>query len=89
MPGITYPPPVGNPLGTNRAFIFCARICIPIMSALSKRDWQGQANIPQTGPAIVVSNHMSYADVLFLGQFLYLNGRAPRFIGKRSVFDLP
>ena len=87
--GITYPPPLGNPLGTNRAFDVCARICMPILSALSKRDWQGSENIPRTGPAIVVSNHMSYADVLFLAQFLYLNGRAPRFIGKRSVFNLP
>lgn len=87
--GITYPPPVGYPLGTNRAFKVCTRICIPILSAITKRDWQGQENIPQTGPAIVISNHMSYADVLFLAQFLYVNGRAPRFIGKRSVFDAP
>lgn len=67
----------------------CTRIGIPILSALTKRDWQGQSNIPQTGPAIVISNHMSYADVFFLAQFLYVNGRAPRFIGKRSVFNVP
>lgn len=67
----------------------CTRIGIPILSAISKRNWKGQANIPQTGPAIVISNHMSYADVLFLAQFLYVNGRAARFIGKRSVFNVP
>jgi 1-acyl-sn-glycerol-3-phosphate acyltransferase len=32
---------------------------------------------------------MSYADVLFFAQFLFKNGRAPRFIGKRSVFNVP
>lgn len=89
MQGIPYPPPIGYPLGTNRAFKICTRIGIPILSALTKRDWQGQSNIPQTGPAIVISNHMSYADVFFLAQFLYVNGRAPRFIGKRSVFNVP
>ncbi len=59
------------------------------MRALTTRDWQGQSHIPPTGAAIVISNHMSYADAFFLAQFLYVNGRAPRFIGKRSVFDLP
>ena len=38
---------------------------------------------------IVASNHISYADVLFLTQFLYLNGRAPRYIGKKSLFEIP
>ncbi|MDP1721343.1 MAG: lysophospholipid acyltransferase family protein [Candidatus Nanopelagicaceae bacterium] len=67
----------------------CTRVGIPILSAFTSRDWKGQENIPQTGPAIVISNHMSYVDVLFLAQFLYVNGRAPRFIGKRSVFNIP
>lgn len=86
---LTYPPPTGSPLGTNRAFKICTDIGIPILRAITKRSWKGQENIPRTGAAIVISNHMSYADVLFLAQFLYVNGRAPRFIGKRSVFNLP
>lgn len=86
---ITYPPPTGSPLGTNRAFSICAKIVIPILMAVSKRDWRGAENIPKSGPAIVASNHLSYADVLFFAQFLYLNGRAPRYIGKRSVFEIP
>lgn len=89
MHALTYPPPVGYPLGTNCAFKMCTRVGIPILRAITSRDWKGQENIPQTGPAIVISNHMSYADVLFLAQFLYVNGRAPRFIGKSSVFNLP
>jgi 1-acyl-sn-glycerol-3-phosphate acyltransferase len=86
---VTYSPPSGYPLGTNRAFTVCARIVIPILDSISKRDWQGAENIPKSGPAIIASNHISYADVLFLSQFLFINGRAPRYIGKKSLFDIP
>jgi 1-acyl-sn-glycerol-3-phosphate acyltransferase len=86
---ITYPSPTGSPLGTNRAFKICAGILIPVLRLFTKRDWSGQENIPSSGPAIVASNHMSYFDVLFLAEFLFVNGRAPRFIGKRSVFKAP
>ena len=86
---ITYAAPTGKPLGTNATFNICATILIPVLNAITKRTWQGKENIPQTGPAIVISNHLSYADVLFFAQFLYKNGRAPRFIGKRSVFNVP
>ena len=62
---------------------------IPVLNAISKHEWEGAPNIPATGPVIVASNHISYADVLFLTQFLYLNGRAPRYIGKKSLFEIP
>jgi 1-acyl-sn-glycerol-3-phosphate acyltransferase len=64
-------------------------IGIPILNALTTHDWQGAENIPPTGRVIVASNHVSYADVLFLTHFLYANGRAPRYIGKESLFRLP
>jgi 1-acyl-sn-glycerol-3-phosphate acyltransferase len=64
-------------------------IGIPILDAISKRDWQGVENIPISGRAIVASNHISYADVLFLTKFLYQNGRAPRYLGKESLFRIP
>lgn len=86
---ITYAAPTGNPLGTNPTYTFCTIVVIPLLNAITRRTWQGTANIPQSGPAIVISNHLSYADVLFFGQFLFKNGRAPRFIGKRSIFDVP
>jgi 1-acyl-sn-glycerol-3-phosphate acyltransferase len=86
---ITYAPPTGTPLGTNPTFNFCSKVVIPLLNAVTKRTWQGAENIPKSGPAIIISNHMSYADVLFFAQFLFKNGRAPRFIGKRSVFNVP
>lgn len=86
---LSYPPPRGRPLGTNGYFRFGAGVLIPILSLLTRRDWRGRENIPQTGPVIVVSNHISYADPLVFAQFLYQNGRAPRFLGKASVFRIP
>jgi len=86
---ISFPPPHGNPLGTNTAYKFCASILIPVINAISVRDWRGRNNIPANGPAIVASNHLSYSDVFFLAHFLYKNGRAPRFIGKASLFKVP
>ena len=89
MSEITYEPPRGRPLGTNGYFRFGASVLIPILSLITKRDWRGVENIPQSGPVIVVCNHISYADPLVFAQFLYQNGRAPRFLGKASVFKVP
>ena len=86
---VSYAPPTGYPLGTNAAFRICSKILIPIIRMITKRDWQGAEKIPKTGPVIVVSNHVSYFDVLGFAYFLFHNGRAPRFLGKASVFRTP
>jgi len=86
---IKYAPPTGKPLGTNPYFKFGAGVIIPILTLFTKRDWKGVENIPQSGPVIVVCNHISYADPLIFSQFLYQNGRAPRYLGKASVFKVP
>jgi 1-acyl-sn-glycerol-3-phosphate acyltransferase len=54
-----------------------------------KRDWRGAEKLPKSGPVIVVSNHLSYLDVLVLSDFLFTNGRAPRYLGKSGVFRVP
>ena len=86
---VSYAPPQGHPLGTNAAFKIGSSIVIPILNAVAKRDWKGAENIPATGPVIVASNHLSYLDVLVFAHFLYKNGRAPRFLGKASIFKTP
>ena len=88
-PEIQYAPPSGKPLGNNKYFAFGASILIPLLRLLTKRDWRGVENIPQSGPVIVICNHISYADPLVFADFLFSNGRAPRFIGKESVFKIP
>jgi 1-acyl-sn-glycerol-3-phosphate acyltransferase len=61
----------------------------PILKLLAKRNWQGAENLPMSGGAIVVCNHISYIDPLIFTHFLYDNGRAPRYLGKASLFKLP
>ena len=84
-----FEPPSGYPLGTNKTFKYAAAILIPILKALTKREWRGAENLPKTGPVIVISNHLSYADALVFAHFLYSNGRAVRYLGKDSVFKIP
>ena len=86
---IRYEPPTGNPLGTNFAFRLGAAIMRPILNLIVKRDWRGAEKLPKSGPAIVVCNHLSYLDPLTFSHFLYNNGRAPRYLGKESVFRIP
>ena len=86
---ISYLPPTGNPLGTNGYFKFGASIVLPLLRLITKRDWRGIENLPKRGPVIVVSNHISMIDPLIFAHFLYANGRAPRFLGKASVFKVP
>lgn len=86
---ISYAPPQGRPLGVNQTFRFGAAVLIPILRAITKRDWQGAQYIPKTGPVIVCSNHLSYLDVLMLTHYLYKNGRAPRYLGKSGIFKTP
>ena len=84
-----YAPPTGQPLGTHKYFRLASWILIPLLNALTQRNWQGRENIPSSGPVIVASNHVSYVDALVLTHFLFKNGRAPRFLGKEAVFRVP
>jgi len=61
----------------------------PILNLVAKRDWRGIENIPKSGAAIAVCNHISYVDPLLFTHYLYDNGRAPRYLGKASLFKLP
>jgi putative phosphoserine phosphatase / 1-acylglycerol-3-phosphate O-acyltransferase len=52
-------------------------------------DIDGTEDIPREGPAIVVANHRSYFDTAAVGLTVAAAGRAPRFLGKKEVFDAP
>ena len=86
---VSYDPPRGRPLGTNPAFRFGAGVLRPLLNLIVKKDWRGGEKLPQSGAAIVVCNHLSYLDPLTFTHFLYNNGRAPRYLGKESVFRVP
>ena len=86
---ISYAPPSGKPLGVTSWFRFGANLVRPLLNLIAKRDWRGVENLPKSGAAIAVCNHISYVDPLLFTHFLYNNGRAARYLGKASLFKLP
>jgi 1-acyl-sn-glycerol-3-phosphate acyltransferase len=86
---ISYAPPSGKPLGVTSWFRFGAILVRPLLNLIAKRDWRGVENLPKSGAAIAVCNHISYVDPLLFTHFLYDSGRAPRYLGKASLFKLP
>lgn len=67
-----------------------AGIVRPVLMLLTKRQWRGAEYLPPVGTGVVVApNHLSHIDPLTFAHFLWDNGRAPRFLGKESVFRVP
>jgi 1-acyl-sn-glycerol-3-phosphate acyltransferase len=48
---------------------------------------EGAENLPRTGGAVLVSNHVSYLDFIFSGLGANPAGRLVRFMAKKEVFD--
>ncbi|WP_274555298.1 lysophospholipid acyltransferase family protein [Streptomyces spiramyceticus] len=51
-----------------------------------KIDTQGSENVPRTGGAVLVSNHISYLDFIFAGLGALPQKRLVRFMAKEAVF---
>ena len=60
----------------------------PVVAALFRTSWRGQDNLPRSGGAIVVSNHVSQADFTILAVWTWDSGRIPRFLIKHSLFSI-
>ena len=50
-------------------------------------DIVGSEHIPQTGGAVLASNHVSYLDFIFVGLTAQPSHRLVRFMAKESVFS--
>ena len=61
----------------------------PLLMVLTKRDWRGAENLPETGGFVAVPNHLSYTDPLIFAHYMHDNGRPPFFLGKEGVFRVP
>jgi acyl-[acyl-carrier-protein]-phospholipid O-acyltransferase / long-chain-fatty-acid--[acyl-carrier-protein] ligase len=57
-----------------------------VMASLFRVRVQGRENIPGSGGALLVSNHISYADSVFVGQCTH---RIPRFLMWRPIYNTP
>jgi 1-acyl-sn-glycerol-3-phosphate acyltransferase len=50
---------------------------------------EGVDHVPESGGAVVVSNHVSYFDFMFVGLSTRPKHRLVRFMAKKSIFDNP
>ena len=58
----------------------------PWLKAVFRPHVEGAENVPATGPAILASNHLSYADWLFMPLTL---PRRLTFVAKAEYFTSP
>lgn len=65
------------------------RILYPLTRLLFKVRWHSLDRIPRSGGAIVAVNHVSYADPILFGRFIWDAGRSPRYLAKASLFSAP
>jgi 1-acyl-sn-glycerol-3-phosphate acyltransferase len=67
----------------------CVVTLLPLLHILLPKRWFGLTRLPRHGAAILAVNHISYADPLVIGRFVWDAGRNPRFLAKASLFSIP
>jgi 1-acyl-sn-glycerol-3-phosphate acyltransferase len=71
----------------DRTYRFVIRAFRVIFRVLGLRfDVRGAEYLPDAGPALLASNHLSYLDFTFVGLAASTNGRLVRFMAKKSIF---
>lgn len=67
----------------------CVVVLYPLTRILARRRFEGLEHIPQTGPVLVVCNHISYLDPIYTAVFVRHRGRIPRFLAKAGLWQVP
>lgn len=70
----------------NPFFAFCNVGFKTTTKIFGDQKVEGQENVPQTGPVIFISNHMSNLDPAIVAS---LTGRNPGFLAKKELFKFP
>ncbi len=70
-------------------FRLLAALIVPSMNLLGRYRIQQGECLPKTGPVVVAPNHFSEVDPLVIGLTIWKLGRAPRYLGKASLFTVP
>ena len=66
------------------------RLARTAMGVLGQRlDVQGGEHLPDSGPALLVSNHVSYVDFVYCGLLARTSDRLVRFMAKSEAFAHP
>lgn len=68
---------------------FCAAFFYPIGLLAGRSRFEGLANLPARGGALVVANHISHLDPVFTGLLVHRARRTPRFLAKHSLWGAP
>jgi 1-acyl-sn-glycerol-3-phosphate acyltransferase len=68
--------------------IVMAVLYVPF-SALVKIRYRNLEKLPQSGPAIVVVNHVSHVDPFLVAKMVLDGARRPRFLAKDAIFEVP
>jgi 1-acyl-sn-glycerol-3-phosphate acyltransferase len=58
-------------------------------SVLVKSRYRNLDRMPQSGPAILIVNHVSHVDPFLVAKMVIDGARTPRFLAKESIFDVP
>lgn len=66
-----------------------AALVIPVVSLIAKIRISGSEKLPKNGSFILAPNHYSEFDPIIVGIAVWRSGRAPRFMAKQSLFDVP
>lgn len=66
-----------------------AALVIPVVSLIAKIRISGSEKLPKDGSFILAPNHYSEFDPIIVGIAVWRSGRAPRFMAKQSLFDVP
>lgn len=74
---------------SSRTYRLVAALEQAILPRLFRFEWSGLENLPSSGGVLVVANHLSYAEPVFLDWTLIKAGRWPRFLAKHQLFKLP
>jgi 1-acyl-sn-glycerol-3-phosphate acyltransferase len=59
------------------------------VGVITKLRYQHLERIPRTGPAVVIVNHVSHIDPMLVARFVLDAARTPRFLAKKSIFEVP
>jgi 1-acyl-sn-glycerol-3-phosphate acyltransferase len=56
------------------------------LTVLFKVRYRNVERVPQQGPVIIVTNHVSHVDPFLMAKFVLDAARTPRFLAKESIF---
>ncbi|AHI00092.1 hypothetical protein KALB_6733 [Kutzneria albida DSM 43870] len=75
----------------GRGFWFSLAIDLlwPFVMVFTRSSWRGGQHLPSSGPVLVASNHLSFADPVTVTAYVLSHGRIPRYLAKASLWRIP